>query len=156
MRIPDNRWLYVNGVSRGVATTIVEISFCPYIHPKTQERSDPGVGGSVVLEASKQVTIMPKGGKTPKVVQANAVSKGDYLLDDSIDPWPPLKPGTRVRTLAPLHDKEYLPEALEARCWGATGTIKGHHDSHGLCYDVKHDGLLQGTGCYDPDEIEVI
>jgi hypothetical protein len=29
-----------------------------------------------------------------------------------------------------------------------------HHDSHGLCYDVRHD---DGTeGCYDPSEFEVI
>lgn len=69
--------------------------------------------------------------------------------------WPPLDPGTRVKTLsAKLSDREWMPEALLARKWGVTGTILRHHDSHGLCYDVLHDD--GGEGCYDPSEFEVI
>lgn len=69
--------------------------------------------------------------------------------------WPPLDPGTRVKTIkATTADREWMPEALAARKWGVTGTITLHHDSHGLCYDVRHD---DGTeGCYDPTEFEVI
>lgn len=47
-----------------------------------------------------------------------------------------------------------MPEAWNARKWGVQGTILMHHDSHGLCYDVRHD---DGTeGCYDPGEFEVL
>lgn len=69
--------------------------------------------------------------------------------------WPPLDPGTRVRTTSKkTADKEWMPEALVARKWGMTGTIIMHHDSHGLCYDVRHD---DGTeGCYDPPEFDVL
>ena len=62
-----------------------------------------------------------------------------------------LRPGTKVRTLRPLHDDQYTTEALKLRKWGVTGVVKGHHDSHGLCYDVLHtDGTI---GTYDPDEL---
>lgn len=69
--------------------------------------------------------------------------------------WPPLDPGTRVRTNSKkTADSEWMPEALVARKWGVTGTIIMHHDSHGLCYDVRHD---DGTkGCYEPTEFDVI
>lgn len=63
------------------------------------------------------------------------------------------RPGTSVRTLVALHDKDYNDEGLVARKWGVEGRIVGHHDSHGLCFDVKH-GRTVGT--YDPDEIEVV
>lgn len=69
--------------------------------------------------------------------------------------WPPLDPGTRVKTTSKkTADREWMPEALVARKWGVTGTIVMHHDSHGLCYDVRHD---DGTeGCYDPGEFEIL
>lgn len=69
--------------------------------------------------------------------------------------WPPLDPGTRVKTTTKkTADSEWTPEALVARKWGVTGTVAWHHDSHGLCYDVRHD---DGTeGCYDPAEFDVI
>lgn len=69
--------------------------------------------------------------------------------------WPPLDPGTRVRTLeSKTPRREWDPEAWEARKWNMEGTIVMHHDSHGLCYDVRHD---DGTeGCYDPSEFEVL
>ncbi len=69
--------------------------------------------------------------------------------------WPPLDPGTRVKTTSKkTPDSEWTPEALISRKWGVMGTIVMHHDSHGLCYDVKHD---DGTeGCYDPAEFDLI
>jgi len=36
--------------------------------------------------------------------------------------------------------------------WGVEGVVLDHHDSHGLCYDVRHDD--GSFCCYDPDEIE--
>lgn len=69
--------------------------------------------------------------------------------------WPPLDLGTRVKTTSKkTADREWMPEALVARKWGVTGRIIMHHDSHGLCYDVRHD---DGTeGCYDPNEFDVL
>ena len=69
--------------------------------------------------------------------------------------WPPLNPGTRVRTLEPKTDpRVWAKEALAERKWDVLGTITMHHDSHGLCYDVCHDDGTQG--CYEPDEFEVL
>jgi hypothetical protein len=40
----------------------------------------------------------------------------------------------------------------EKRQWGVNGRIVARHDSHGICYDVKHeDGSI---GSYDPSELE--
>ncbi|MEK7640643.1 MAG: hypothetical protein AAB389_01455 [Patescibacteria group bacterium] len=70
--------------------------------------------------------------------------------------YPPIAPGTHVRTtqvnLSKL--KEWTNEALAQRKWGIKGKVIGHHDSHGLCYDVLHE---DGTeGCYDPSELAII
>lgn len=83
------------------------------------------------------------------------IAKLDKELCKQTEKWPPLDPGTRVRTTkCRTEQKEWMPEAWVARKWGVTGTIIRHHDSHGLCYDVRHD---DGTeGCYDPPEFEVI
>lgn len=70
--------------------------------------------------------------------------------------WPPLDPGTVVRTTKPnlAMRKQWTDEGWAGKKWGIQGTIIAHHDSHGLCYDVKH---LDGTvGCYDPTEFEVV
>lgn len=76
-------------------------------------------------------------------------------MKNMTEKWPPLDPGTRIRTtIKKLSDSEWMPEARAARKWGVTGRIVMHHDSHGLCYDVQHD---DGTeGCYDPTEFEVL
>jgi hypothetical protein len=68
--------------------------------------------------------------------------------------WPPLDPGTRVRTTkASTPDGDWMPEVRAARRWGVPGTIMRHHDSHGLCYDVRHDDGTEGS--YEPSEFEV-
>ncbi len=76
-------------------------------------------------------------------------------MKNTTNKWPPLDPGTRVKTTSKkTPDAEWMPEALLGRKWGVIGTVVMHHDSHGLCYDVKHD---DGTeGCYDPNEFDVI
>ncbi len=70
--------------------------------------------------------------------------------------WPPIDPGTRVRTTEPnmALRKEWTDEGWAKKKWGVEGAIITHHDSHGLCYDVKHEDGTQG--CYDPSEFEVV
>jgi hypothetical protein len=79
----------------------------------------------------------------------------DLTMKNMTEKWPPLDPGTRVRTTSKkTADSEWTEEALVARKWGVAGTIIWHHDSHGLCYDVRH---ADGTeGCYEPTEFDVI
>lgn len=61
-------------------------------------------------------------------------------------------PGTRVTTVSVLTGRDYIESARALRRPNATGVIRTHHDSHGLCYEVRHDS--DGTvGCYDPDEL---
>lgn len=49
---------------------------------------------------------------------------------------------------------EWTAEAIALRKWGMPGMVTGHSDSHGLCYEVRHeDGT---TGWYDTSEIEEI
>ena len=70
--------------------------------------------------------------------------------------YPPIHPGTRVRTTEPnmALRREWTEEAWAGKKWGVLGTVITHHDSHGLCYDVRH---ADGTrGSYDPSEFEVI
>ena len=74
----------------------------------------------------------------------------------SIKKWPPIDPGTAVKTTQPNWDKceEWTDEGWARRKWGVDGVILTHHDSHGLCYEVRHpDGTV---GCYDPSELMVI
>lgn len=66
--------------------------------------------------------------------------------------------GTIVRTLKvddPSDD--WTEEALKTRQWGYLGKVIGHHDAHGLTYEVQHlDDPLAGTiGHYEPRELEV-
>lgn len=70
--------------------------------------------------------------------------------------WPPIDPETVVKTTEPNMEmrKEWTDEGWASRQWGVEGTIITHHDSHGLCYEVKHpDGTI---GYYDPSELETI
>jgi len=69
--------------------------------------------------------------------------------------WPPLKNGTRVRTI-PIPDgaDDWTEEAKVVRRFGVFGTIVHYHDSHGLCYDVRHDDGIEG--CYDSRELAVL
>lgn len=66
-----------------------------------------------------------------------------------------LSNGTKVKTLyAVTRDEDWSSEALKNRKWGVEGEVVSHHDSHGLCYEVRHpDGTI---GCYDPTELEVL
>lgn len=61
------------------------------------------------------------------------------------------KVGDRVSTSGILENRDFNEEAIRTRRPNAKGTVTGHHDSHGLCYVVRHDDGV--SGCYDPDEL---
>lgn len=63
--------------------------------------------------------------------------------------------GSRVVTVqSDRVSNDWMPEAHIRRKFGVMGVIIAEHNSHGLCYDVKHsDGTV---GCYDPWELVVV
>lgn len=64
-------------------------------------------------------------------------------------------PGTLVRTTNPNPEiDDWTDEALAKRKWNVWGIVITHHDSHGLCYDVRHEDGTEGS--YDPSEIEIL
>ncbi len=69
--------------------------------------------------------------------------------------YPPISPGTLVRTTQEdeANADSWTEEGKKRRKWGVEGEVIAHHDSHGLCYEVKHkDGTV---GCYDPTELTI-
>lgn len=79
-----------------------------------------------------------------------------FLQPAEEETYPPILPGTKVKTTEAniALKKEWTREAWEAKKWGVEGEVIGHHDSHGLCYDIRHeDGSI---GCYDPTEFIVL
>ena len=70
--------------------------------------------------------------------------------------WPPIDPGTPVVTTQPnvKLKKEWTAAGWEEKKWGVHGIIQGHHDSHGLCYDIRHEDGSSAT--YDPSEFAVV
>ena len=74
----------------------------------------------------------------------------------SADKYPPISPGTPVRTTQedPNSAASWTEEGKKRRKWGVDGKVITHHDSHGLCYDVRHSDGSQG--CYDPTELQVL
>lgn len=75
-------------------------------------------------------------------------------MPDLNDRWPPLPPGTHVRTVRPdWVSSDWTTEALASRQWGAAGTVLRHHDSHGLTYEVLHGATI---GHYEPRELQVL
>ncbi len=69
---------------------------------------------------------------------------------------PPILPATPIRTTQPnmALRKEWTDRAWEKRKWGVQGKIINRHDSHGLCYSVRHEDGSEAY--YDPSEFEVI
>jgi hypothetical protein len=69
--------------------------------------------------------------------------------------YPPISPGTRVKTTEEnLEIDDWSESAIPKRKWGVKGEVITHHDSHGLCYDVRHDDGTEGS--YDPSELEIL
>jgi hypothetical protein len=58
--------------------------------------------------------------------------------------------GDMVRTAATLKRRDFTDDGVKNRQCGIQGIVVATHDSHGLCYDVRHFGKI---GCYDPDEL---
>ena len=70
--------------------------------------------------------------------------------------YPPISVGTQVTTTKPNMSLigEWTHESLVLRKWGIQGVVETYHDSHGLCYVVRHeDGTV---GPYDPSELEIV
>ena len=69
--------------------------------------------------------------------------------------YPPIKPGTRVRTRKVEGlSNEWTEYANAQRQFGVEGVVGSHHDSHGLCYDVRHNDGTEAA--YDPEELVVL
>jgi len=69
--------------------------------------------------------------------------------------YPPIAPGTKVITFidAGMESEDWSDEAKRTRQHEKNGTVIGHHDSHGLCFDVQHS---DGTkSCYELHELIV-
>ena len=69
--------------------------------------------------------------------------------------WPDsgFKFGDPVRTIAVQNPPtDWSPDAVRSRRFGVAGVVIGFHDSHGICFDVRHedDGTI---GCYDAREL---
>lgn len=70
--------------------------------------------------------------------------------------YPPIDSGTVVKTTQLDEEKArpYTEEGLAGKKWGVEGVVTTHHDSHGLCYDVRHEDGTMGT--YEPAEISIL
>ncbi len=69
-------------------------------------------------------------------------------------PWPPISNGTKVvTTKSNPKINDWSKETRLKRQWGVEGTVIMHHDSHGLCYDIRHKN--GSVGCYDSTEFEI-
>jgi hypothetical protein len=76
-------------------------------------------------------------------------------MGKSPEKWPLRDNGTKVKTTRKTTpDSEWTEEARANRKWGVKGMITHYHDSHDLCYDVRHDNGTEG--CYEPTEFEVL
>ena len=72
-----------------------------------------------------------------------------------------IEPGTKVKTTTEHNAANWTEEAKPLRKWGIEGIVIGHHNSHGLCYEVAHfqsgaSGEESWIACYDPEELEII
>lgn len=69
--------------------------------------------------------------------------------------YPPLQPGTEVRTVAIDNPPTgWTEKTKKGRKFGICGVVGHHHNSNSLCYDVKHKNGSHGY--YAPQELEVL
>lgn len=66
----------------------------------------------------------------------------------------PFTIGDRVRTAPVLGPRDFTVEAQQTRRVNAFGYVRDSHNSHGLCYEVRHDDGI--VSYYDPDELVFI
>jgi hypothetical protein len=90
-----------------------------------------------------------------RVAQHAAVHPHTPDAATEVPKWPPLDNGTMVRTRLNPSSTGWTEEALRSRRDG----VVGYHDSHGLTYEVRHQGwwkLWLRIGCYEADELVVV
>lgn len=70
--------------------------------------------------------------------------------------YPPIQPGTQVITIqsSSVLREDWSDKGWASKKWGSKGVVISHHDSHGLCYEVKHEDGTEGV--YAPSELEVV
>lgn len=128
---------------------IVDHTTCP----------DPGEGGCIggpipgygCVHETARSALQELHGMRERMVKAPGL-----LLDLTKQPGRAV--GLRVRTPSTIDPKvgDYVqPRAARPN---ATGIIEGYSDSHGLCFNVKHDDPdnYGTTAGYDPDELTII
>lgn len=64
----------------------------------------------------------------------------------------PFQQGDRVRTLAQLGTGGFTFQGQLQRVPDAFGVVVDLSNSHGLCFEVKHD--IEGTAWYNGEELE--
>lgn len=94
-----------------------------------------------------------------RVAQHAAVHPHTPDAATEVPKWPPLDNGTVVRTRLNPSSTGWTEEALRSRRDGVLGVIVGYHDSHGLTYEVRHQGWWKSfpfwapVGHYEADEV---
>lgn len=64
--------------------------------------------------------------------------------------------GTWVRTVAvPDPPTDWSDKFKRTRRFGVVGVVIHSHDSHGVCYEVRHEDDLT-VGAYEPEELAVL
>lgn len=76
--------------------------------------------------------------------------------ETTLGKYPPISVGQKVRTTQAnmMLRKDWTDEGWDSKKWGMQGIVVNYHDSHGLCYEVRHDD--GSVGSYDPSELEVV
>lgn len=68
-----------------------------------------------------------------------------------------LKAGTKIITTEPDPEiTDWTTDVRKTRRWGLLAVVLTHHDSHGLCYEVRHLDGLPVVSYYAPSEFIVI
>lgn len=70
--------------------------------------------------------------------------------------YSPIQPGTSVTTTKSdsVRREDWTDEGWASKKWGLKGVVIAHHNSHGLCYEVRHEDGTVGT--YDPSEVIIV
>lgn len=76
--------------------------------------------------------------------------------ETTLGKYPPISVGQKVRTTQAnmMLRKDWTDEGWDSKKFGIQGIVTNYYDSHGLCYEVRHDD--GSIGSYDPSELEVV
>lgn len=123
------------------------------LEPNDKENQHFEMAFKALLEEAKKWLPKDMEQAAEKILPQNESFRGESQSLSHKD----IPNGTRVKTdIHPsTESKDWTESAKRNRKSGATGVVVAYHDSHGLCYDVKHDEDKL-VGCYDPWEIEVL